>query len=301
MSQDRDPLSSKEDNALIPEGEREKVHTAKKPPPDLSRKAPPKGGTLSKRFLGVPPLNVNMNATMSAMDVRKWSWPGYLTFGGSKDEQTSEIGFIAGDASTGSGSILSGPEKYTAAPSADSSTPSVSLHSRATSVSDVPVDSQALLDAFSNMRSGSFNIQNTPVAPDSAPIDEPNQESMVDVGETARFTIEAHDTPQHNAQIKDGNPREESTTSARPDNETLGDDLELAEDRANEQPTVEGTVPSEIHDDLAGANVSESVAMPATMLPSFNVTHTYLQFGDSLEPERTRILYLSVCFLKHYF
>ncbi|KAH8108336.1 hypothetical protein DFH11DRAFT_1118345 [Phellopilus nigrolimitatus] len=37
-----------------------------------------KNGATNKKFLGVPGLNMNINVDM---DVRKWSWPGVLTFG----------------------------------------------------------------------------------------------------------------------------------------------------------------------------------------------------------------------------
>ncbi len=295
VAQDGDPPT--EDNEPIPSDPKEKDDRTKKPP-DLGRKPPLKGGTFSKRFLGVHPLNVNVNATMSAMDVRKWSWPGYLTFGGSKDEQTSDDADKLSGASAGPDSVPSGVEKgekdNALASSADSSVSSASLHSRASSVSDVPVDSQALLDAFSNMQSGSSTPRSKSATLDAAPVDKPDQESTVRERDTVESTgvpteaQEAMHSP-HDIETRCRTLTEEPPVSARPDNGVLTRDSVLADDAANEHS-------NESSDDFTDASVgvSKNITMQETTLPSFKITYTYLQFGDSLELRRSRILYICV-------
>jgi len=302
VAQDGDPPT--EDNDPTPSDAKGKDDRTKKLPPDLGRKPPPKGGTFSKRFLGVHPLNVNVNATMSAMDVRKWSWPGYLTFGGSKDEQTSDDADKLNGDSAGPDPVPSGVEKgekdNALASSADSSVSSASLHSRATSVSDVPVDSQALLDAFSNMQSGSSTPRSRSATLDAAHVDKPDQESTVwerDTVESTGVPTEAQEAMHspHDIETRCRTLTEEPPVSARPDNGALTKDSVLADDAANEHPKVDEPISSnESSDDFTDAivGVSKNITMQETTLPSFKLTYTYLQFGDSLELRRSRILYI---------
>ncbi|EJD07702.1 uncharacterized protein FOMMEDRAFT_143994 [Fomitiporia mediterranea MF3/22] len=90
--------------------------------------------TPSKAFLGVPGINMNVN-----MDVRKWNWPGYLTFGikgspsGSKSQNTpaeTEDGKTHGQ-SGGQDQSLDMSDTLQAQP-------------------ETPVDAQALEDALSS-------------------------------------------------------------------------------------------------------------------------------------------------------
>lgn len=277
----------------------EKVGRARKPSPDLGRNARPKGGTFGKRFLAVPPLNVNMNATMNAMDVRKWSWPGYLTFGGSKDEQSSEEGVKSDGASVDPAPVSGVTEKdekdNAPGPSTVSSVSSASLHSRAASVSDVPVDSQALQDAFSNMQSGSSTPQTRPATPDATPTDKPIPSAVVQ-GQDA---VESLGIPTEVQETMHSMPDQNSVSQVAA-NEPLasGDDDDAPEhtdNTTNEQATVnKASLPSGPGDSTADGNDPASMETPLNVLPSFNIAHAYLQPNDSPELKRSRILYLCV-------
>jgi hypothetical protein len=47
---------------------------------------PTKGNGIPNTFLGMPAMNLNMN-----VDMRKWNWPGYLTFGKGSGKRPTEL------------------------------------------------------------------------------------------------------------------------------------------------------------------------------------------------------------------
>lgn len=120
----------------------------KKPPSDGMTKAT-KNGTVSKGFLGVRPMSMNMN-----MDVRKWNWPGYLTFGsgngtntpGSNDE--GNVGGPPQEANLAQEKSLSldAPEDERKVSLGEDN----KMHLHGHQPSEVVVDSQALEDALAS-------------------------------------------------------------------------------------------------------------------------------------------------------
>ncbi|KLO12705.1 hypothetical protein SCHPADRAFT_829091 [Schizopora paradoxa] len=237
IAQDVDPPSAKE---------------ARKPPPDVGLDPRSKGGTFGKRFLAASPLSVNMHATMSAMDVRKWSWPGYLTFGASKDEQNSLGGVSTDGVAPEQVPVAMKDERDNLSTPSTSSVSTTNLHSRAASVSDVPVDSQALLDAFSNMQPGTSMHGSSSLTPDNAIVDNPSQP----------YEFQKVDTVE--------------STGA------------LDEARETAPSTDEGQLVNRV----AVKSLTSNVGDDDIALPSFRTTHAYLQFDGSPELKRSRILYI---------
>lgn len=257
------------------------VTERKKPPDNISGNN--KAGTVTKKFLGIPGIpapTMNMNMTM---DVRKWSWPAYLTIG-MGNHQLEAVN--AGSASTGHENG-NGAERET--------TTGVSgLHENALKAPPPSADTEHEADSS------------------ATPASHVDSQALEDA-----LSSEAH---IHDAAISDPSPTSDGTPSedgADPNftiaDRTRGESLPSANVRvpivieSNQQP--EGSHHSENIEDNHLQAVSETtsinqrnsdaetkeVVLPPKPIVSFLETRVYLPNNGPLDTHLKVIRYLRVC------
>lgn len=256
--------------------------TERKKPPD-NKSGNNKAGTVTKKFLGIPGIpapTMNMNMTM---DVRKWSWPAYLTIG-MGNHQLEAVN--AGSASTGHENG-NGAER-------EATTGVYGLHENALKEPPPSADTEHEADSS------------------ATPASHVDSQALEDA-----LSSEAH---IHDAVISDPSPTSDGTPSedgADPNftiaDRTRGESLPSANVRvpvvieSNQQP--EGSHHSENIEDNHLQAVSETtsinqrnsdaetkeVALPPKPIVSFVETRVYLPNNGPLDTHLKVIRYLRVC------
>ena len=152
-------------------------HSSATSSPSTDDTKPNKHTSINKGLLGVPALSINMNVNM---DVRKWSWPGYLTFGiGNNISNTKQqSGVTNGNESQSTDNDMA--NKHEQPIESDTETKdgvNLNLGVRGSNDAISMIDSQALIDALSSddgTQCHSINDKQTaPELPQPVPITPP--------------------------------------------------------------------------------------------------------------------------------